>query len=115
MARYTCSYVVKVGLDQLKPLLSEILQSCRFEVIYHTMDYMMAKEIPGEISFSKLVTVEILIDNTTAKKNEVQVNLVVKNDELPLQLDNHCSQLFNRIKELLSKHQQWELVGNVSS
>jgi len=29
---------------------------------------MMAREIPGQVSYTKLVTVEVLIDKTTALK-----------------------------------------------
>jgi len=44
-------------------LLVEFLQSCYLEIIYD--DYMMAREIPGQVSYTKLVTVEVLIDKTT--------------------------------------------------
>lgn len=115
MARYPCSYLIPVSLEQLQPLLSEALLTCNFEVIYHTPDYMMAREIPGKVSFSKLVTVEVLIDSTTATKNEVQVNLVIKNDELPLQIDNHCRQMFDLVQQSIAKNYPWQLVENVIS
>lgn len=113
MARYICSYLVNTPLAQLKPSLDEVLKFCNCEVIYHTIDYMMAREIPGKVLFSKLVTVEVLIDSTTATKNEVQVNLVVKNDELPLQTNNRCRQLFERLQTLLSEDQQWKLIASL--
>jgi ABC-type uncharacterized transport system auxiliary subunit len=115
MARYTCSYRVKVSLEQLKPLLISILQACHFEIIYQAADYVMARETPGKTAFSKLVTVEVLIDSTTATKDEVQVNLVIKNDELPLQIDNHCHQLFALVQEAIAENQQWKLSENVTS
>lgn len=114
MARYICSYLAQVTLDELKPLLNEILSSCQFEVIYQTLDYMMAREIPGRINFAKLVTVEVLIDSTTAKDKEVQVNLVVKNDELPLQTNNHCHQIFERLQQILDEDSHWQLIAKVS-
>ena len=113
MARYTCSYIVKTSLKELETLLKDMLKTCEFEVMYHTPDYMMAREIPGKVPFSKLVTVEALIDSTTATKNEVQVSLVVKNDELPLQLDNHCRQLFEGEQGVITKDYQWQLVESV--
>lgn len=113
MARYTCSYLVKVPLNQLQPLLSEILHSCNFDPIYHTMDYMMARETPGQVIFSKLVTVEVLIDSTTATQDEVKINLVVKNEELPLQFDNRCRQLFDRVQQAIAQNHQWQLVENI--
>ncbi len=66
MARYTCSFIVSVTIDYLQPLLVELLQDCEFDVQYYTADYIMAREIPGSVSFSKLVRVEVLIDKSTA-------------------------------------------------
>jgi hypothetical protein len=113
MARYICSYLVKVPLTELKPMLDEVLANCQFDVIYQTLDYIMGREIPGKVNFSKLVTVEVLIDSTTAREKEVQVNLVVKNDELPLQTNNHCSQIFERLQQILSEDHQWQLIAKV--
>jgi hypothetical protein len=113
MARYICSYLVKVPVEELKPLLREVLENCRFEVIYDTIEYVMAKEIPGQVSFSKLVTVEALIDHTKAKNQEVKVQLVVKNDELPLQVNNHCHQLFYQLQDFVGQNQQWQLLENI--
>lgn len=115
MARYTCSYRFKVDLEKLQPLMIETLQACHFEVIYQAVDYIMAREFLGQISFSKLVTVEVLIDSTTAIDDEVQVNLVVKNDELPLQLNNRCRQLFALIQQAIAENPQWKLIENVTS
>ena len=55
MARYTSSYIATVSLKQLPPLLNQILESCEFEVIYQAIDYIMAREIPGKVTFSKLL------------------------------------------------------------
>ena len=115
MARYLCSYLVKVSLGELKPLLDKLLENCQFETIYQTLDYIMAREIPGKINFSKLVTVEVLIDSTTAREQEVQVNLVVKNDELPLQTNNHCRQIFEKLQQVLGEDHQWKLIAKVPS
>jgi hypothetical protein len=115
MARYLCSYIVKVSLDQLHPLVAEILQSCNFEVLYQITDYMMARESKGKIPFPKLVSVEVLIDATTATEEQVQVNFVVKNEELPLQSNNHCKQMFDLIQKTIAKSPQWQLLENISS
>jgi ribosome-associated translation inhibitor RaiA len=115
MSRYICSYRVKVAPGQLYPLLIEVLESCNFEITYEMHDYLMARENPGKTTFSKLVTVEVLVDSTTATEDEIQVNLVVKNDELPLQRDNHCHQLFALIQQAIAENQQWKLIENVSS
>jgi hypothetical protein len=115
MARYTSSYIATVSLKQLPPLLNQILESCEFEVIYQAIDYIMAREIPGKVNFSKLVTVEVLIESTAAKENEVPVNWVIKNDELPLQIENHCQQKFQKIEQAISKYPQWRLIASVSN
>lgn len=115
MARYTCSYIVKTSLRELETLLKQLLKDCDFEVTYHTLDYMMAREIPGKVPFVKLVTVEVLIDSTTATKNQVQLSLVVKNDELPLQINNHCRQLFDGVQQVIAQDYKWQLIESVPS
>ncbi|WP_267383564.1 hypothetical protein [Cyanobacterium sp. uoEpiScrs1] len=112
MARYTSSYLVKLPLDQLHQVINKVLQSCGFESVYNAMDYIMAQEIPGQVVFSKLVTVEILIDSTKAKGNEIPITWVIKNDELPLQVTNHCQQRFEQIQEIISQCQQWHLIAS---
>ncbi|MGP0128634.1 MAG: hypothetical protein ACTMUB_05025 [cyanobacterium endosymbiont of Rhopalodia musculus] len=115
MARYTSSYLVNLPLEQLPQAINKILQSCGFESVYHATDYMMAREIPGEVVFSKLVTVEILIDSTKAKIGEIPITWVIKNDELPLQVTNHCQQRFGQIQEIISQHQQWNLIASAAN
>ncbi len=115
MARYTSSYLVNLPLNQLPTIINKILQSCGFEQVYQATDYVMAREIPGQVAFSKLVTIEILIDSTKAKSNEVPVTWVVTNDELPLQTSNHCRQRFEEIQQMVSQHQPWHLVASATS
>ncbi|ACK69605.1 conserved hypothetical protein [Gloeothece citriformis PCC 7424] len=110
MARYTCSYLVKVQLEQLPLLLDEILHSCGFEIIYQAIGYIMAREIPGKIDFSKLVSVDVFIDATQIQNNQVPLTWVVKSDELPLHHYNHCWQRFNQIQQEIGEHSQWHLV-----
>ncbi|MBZ8180137.1 hypothetical protein [Oscillatoria salina] len=114
MARYTCTFTVAVPLERLQGLLIEVLQSCNFDVIYKTADYLMARESPGQVAFSKLVTAEILIDRTTATASEVRMNVVVKNEELPLQFDNHCRQIFDLIQQAIADNDRWQLLEIVA-
>ena len=114
MARYTCSLTVAVDLDYLQPSLIEVLQSCNFDIIYDTGDYVMAREIPGRVAFAKLVTVEVLIDKSTATAQEVRMNFVIKNEELPLQVDNHCRQMFELVQEAVAENRHWQLVERVA-
>jgi hypothetical protein len=114
MARYTCSFTVAVSLDDLQQSLIEVLQSCNFDIIYDTGDYLMAREIPGRVAFAKLVTVEVLIDKSTATAQEVRMNFVIKNEELPLQVDNHCRQMFDMVQEAVAENRHWQLVESVA-
>jgi hypothetical protein len=114
MARYTCSFTVAVSLDHLQQSLIEVLQSCNFDIIYDTGDYLMAREIPGRVAFAKLVTVEVLIDKSTATAQEVRMNFVIKNEELPLHLDNHCRQMFDMVQEAVAENRHWQLVESIA-
>ena len=110
MSRYISCYVVTTALEELPSLVETILTTCGFEIIYQRVEYIMAREIPGRVSFNKLVTVEVLIDSTKATTTQVQVDIIVKNDELPLQVNNHCRQLFNKIAETITQSPQWHLL-----
>ena len=114
MARYTCSFLVCVNVEHLQPLLVELLQDCDFDVQYYTNDYIMAREIPGNVSFSKLVKVEVLIDKSTATETETRMSIVIKNEELPLQLDNHCRQVFEYVKQAIEHNRHWHLIESIA-
>jgi hypothetical protein len=115
MARYTCSFLLSVSINNLQPSLIELLHSSGLDVQYYTPDYIMAREFPGSIPFSKLVTVEALIDNTTATETETRITLVIKNEELPLQFDNHCRQVFDYIKQEIEHSRYWNLIESLAS
>jgi len=115
MARYICSFTVAASLEHLLPSLIEVLKSCNFEIIYDTGDYIMGREVPGRVAFSKLVTAEALIDRTTATANEIKMSLVIKNEELPLQRDNHCRQMFNTLQRAIENYEEWKLLESASS
>ena len=110
MARYTYSLTVAVGIDGLRQLLAEVLQSCNLDLIYDKSDYMMAREQPGMVSFSKLVTVEVLFEKITATQTATRMNIVIKNEELALMVDNHCHRKFNLVKQSILENRNWQLV-----
>jgi hypothetical protein len=114
MARYTCSYRVKIAPEKLQSLLIEILHSLGFEVTYQASDYLMAREVPGKIIFSKLAIVEIIIDRTTAIADEIRMTSIVKNDELPLRLDNYCRQKFDLLQLALAENSQWKFIESAT-
>lgn len=112
MARYSSLFIAGVPAETARQNLVDILRTCGFEVIYETGEYVMAREKPGGVSYTKLVTVEGLIDVTSATHNRVQVKIVAKNEELPLHVNNHCEQLFNNIQDTISLDRSWEPVRN---
>ena len=115
MARYTCTFTVEsANNSNLRQSIKEILRSCSLDVIYDQSEYIMAREIPGKVSLSKLASIEVLIDRTTATETTTQVSLVVKNEELPLQAVNHCYQVFERVNGAISLNQNWQNVKSVS-
>jgi hypothetical protein len=101
-------------MSGLYDLLSELLESCNFDVIYQTPEYMMAREVPGQIAFSKLVTVEVLIDRTVATDDAVRMSFVIKNEELPLQVDNHCRQMFDLVSQAVAQSSHLRLIDAVA-
>lgn len=115
MARYTSLYTVAVSLDRFRQLLTDILRSCSLDVIYASEDYLLARELPGHVSYAKLVTVEVLIDQPQKPEEEVRMNFVVKNEELPLKSNNHCRQIFNLVNQAIAENRQWHLIESVAS
>jgi hypothetical protein len=41
------------------------------------------------------------------------MNFVIKNEELPLQVDNHCRQMFDLVQEAVAENKHWQLVESV--
>lgn len=115
MARYTGLFVVAVPIDRLRQLVIDILESCNCAIIYDTGDYLMARESTGQVSFSKLVTVEVIIDRPVDENEAIRMNFLLKNEELPLHADNHCRQMFNLIQYAIEHNRQWHLVESTVS
>lgn len=114
MARYTCLFTVSVPVENVQALLIEVLEACNLEIIYASGDYIMGREIPGQIPFSKLVTVEVLMDRTTATDHEIRMSCVIKNEELPLQIDNHCRKMFDLVNQTITENRHWKLIEQVA-
>jgi len=115
MARYVCSYRVTVSQEKLPPLLKKTFESCGWEVVYQIDDYCLAKETPGRVPFTKLVSIEASIDLAVATERNVSLSLVVKNDELPIRLDNYCFQRFQELQQTIAKDSQWRVVADMAS
>ncbi|BAT53751.1 unknown protein [Nostoc sp. NIES-3756] len=114
MARYTCSFLISINFEYLQPLLLDLLQDCDLDIQYCTSDYILAREIPGKVSFSKLVKVEVFIDKSTATETESRMSIVIKNEELPLHVDNHCRQTFEYVKETIERSRHWHLIESLA-
>ncbi|MGA9378303.1 MAG: hypothetical protein WBV73_05990 [Phormidium sp.] len=114
MARYTSSYTVGLPFPRIGKLVVEVLESCPLEITYDTGEYIMAREIPGKVPYSKLASVEILIDRTTSTEKETKMTLVVKNEELPLQLENHCQQMFQLVSQAIVGYRSWQIIEQVA-
>lgn len=114
MARYTSSYTVGLPFPRIAKSVVEVLESCPLEITYDTGDYIMAREIPGKVSYSKLASVEILIDRTTSTEKETKMTLVVKNEELPLQVENHCYQMFQLVSQAIVGYRSWQIIEQVA-
>ncbi|NJN29185.1 MAG: hypothetical protein HC824_00950 [Synechococcales cyanobacterium RM1_1_8] len=111
MARYPL-LATAVPTEGLHQSLLDVLKSCQLEIIHDTADYVMARERPsGSIPYPQLVTVEGLIDKTGATRDEIRVEVVIKNEELPVHSDNHCSRLRDSIHQAFENTEGWDIVA----
>ena len=106
MARYTNLLISVLPANNLRESLPDVLQACGLRLVYQDGDYLMAKEPPGMVSYSQLATVEVLIGSTDETELVTQdpaatVNLVVKNEELPLKTNNHCHKVFQLVNQAI--------------
>lgn len=111
MARYPI-LATAVPDESLHQSLLDVLQSCQLEIIHDTADYVMAREKPSGIPYAKLVTVEGLIDKTGATQDEIKVEVVIKNEELPVHSDNHCSRMRDSVHQALQDSSQWSIIAS---
>jgi hypothetical protein len=102
MARYTNFFMTVVPVNNLRQSLADVLKACDLTLIYEAADYLVAKEKPGQVTYNQLATVEVLINPSVAASQQSTVNLVVKNEELPLKTNNHCHQVFQEVNQAIS-------------
>jgi hypothetical protein len=115
MSRYVCHFLVNLSPQNVRSSLKKLLEACRLELAYEVEDYLMAREIPGRVSFSRLVTTEVLIDITNATQEAVKLSFVVKNEELPLNHNNHCRQVFDALRLAIAHHHDWQPISSLQS
>lgn len=114
MARYTCSFIIGVNIEDLQPLVLDLLQNFDLEIQYYTGDYILAREIPGTVAVSQLIKVEVLIDKSTATETETKMTIVIKNEELPLRINNHCRELFDFMRQEIEGSRYWHLIESLA-
>jgi hypothetical protein len=115
MSRYVCHFLVTTSSEHMRSVLKKMLETCRLELIYEVADYLNAREIPGRVAFARLATVEVLIDATNATQDTVKLTLVVKNEELPLNSNNHCRQMFDLLRSTIARNPHWHQIPNLQS
>ncbi len=115
MSRYVCDFLVNLSPQNVRAPLRKLLAVCGLEPIYDLEDYLMAREIPGRVSFTRLVTAEILIDVTNATQSAVKLSFVLKNEELPLNSNNHCRQVFDRLRLTIAHYDDWQPMNSLQS
>jgi hypothetical protein len=113
MARYTQNYTISTDPEKLRQAIVETLTECQLSVTYVTDDYVMAQETAGQIAFSKLVTVEVLIHQSSIDGNTVKLTCVIKNGELPLRLHNHCQKMADLVNQEFASNQNWKLLESL--
>jgi hypothetical protein len=90
-----------------------LFEACGMDVMYETDDYVMAREIPGQVIFTKLVTSEVSIDVSGNDPDLVKLSFLIKNEELPLNPNNHCRQIFDLLRVAIAHNYDWESVDNL--
>jgi hypothetical protein len=69
--------------------------------------------VPGQVAFAKLVTAEVLIDVTNATQDSVKITFLVKNEELPLNSNNHCRQMFDLLRSAIVHNYDWQPIASL--
>jgi hypothetical protein len=110
MARYTQVYVITTDPKHIRDAVVDTLNTCSLSVCYVTGDYVKAQEKAGKVSFSKLVTVEVLIHQPSLESNSVKLTCITKNGELPLRVGNHCQNIFEIVNQAFNVSPAWKIL-----
>jgi hypothetical protein len=114
MSRYVCHFLVNLAPGAVRFPLQKLFEACGMETTYETDDYVMARELPGQVIFTKLVTAEVSIDITSYDPDAVRLTFLVKNEELPLNLNNHCRQIFDLLRMAIAHNYDWEAIDSLN-
>ncbi|VXD13931.1 hypothetical protein [Planktothrix paucivesiculata] len=114
MARYTGFFIVNVSLEDLRPMMIDILESCNLEITYETPSSIIARENIGQVSVNQLVIGEIVFDTATSMIDETKMTVFIKNESLPLQSHNHCREIFEQVSQLIIDNRHWVLLESIA-
>lgn len=103
MARYTNFFMTGAPKEEVHQGLVSALEGCGLDLVYQDPVYIVAKEKPGQVSFAQLTTVELLLNPPTIETGGAKIDLVVKNEELPLRQQNHCREVFTQVNQAISE------------
>ena len=115
MARYTNFFMTSSSSEEISQMLVSAIESCDLNLVYSDPVCMVAKEKPGKVAFAQLATVEILISPPTVEQGGSQIDLIVKNEELPLRTQNHCKQVFSKINEAIATANEAQQASNLAN
>ena len=111
MARYVGFVIVAIDdFEKLQPIVLGILEECNCEIIFNTGNYIMARELPGQVSFSKLAIAEVTFNLASINKNTIRIDIIFKNEAVPAQKENHCRQLFDLFFYWAIKSKYWKVI-----
>lgn len=102
MARYTNFFMTASSQEAISQALVSALEACDLNLIYQDPVCIVAKERPGQVSFTQLATIELLISPPTLESGGSKIDLVVKNEELPLRSQNHCREVFTQVNQAIA-------------
>jgi hypothetical protein len=57
----------------------------------------------------------VLVDSTRATKEVTSLNVVVKNEELALQANNHCHEIYQKVAQAINDNKGWNLLRSAES
>jgi hypothetical protein len=106
MARYTATFSIVNYGNHAHQTACDLLKISGFRLLHESPDYVMGSEKPGAVKFSLLTTAEILID-IPLDHSSLTLEMLVKNEELPLKLNNHCKQVFDRLQHVFLESGEW--------
>ncbi|MEM1425241.1 MAG: hypothetical protein AAGF75_01620 [Cyanobacteria bacterium P01_H01_bin.130] len=114
MARYTCTFAISCSQEQITEWLPQILQVCDLSIVYSGEDYILAKERPGQVTFTELVSVEVLVENQSLESAGINLNMIIRNEELPLKANNHCRDMSEKISDAVRSHHEIRTLSYVT-